>query len=253
MGKGVGSGVPETFLFRNVRTSPFTEFEIVTAGFGGAWIGKLGLADLDEDGDLDLMQIGVERSGQPITRLYQNMLGGSFSNPATPGQLSEMVTASSATLNWQGPGGATTFNVRIGTTPGGVDIVTPMADVGTGRRRLAALGNAGSRQSFSVQKLRPGRYYWSVQSIDAAFNVSAFALERDFTVGGTPERPRLSARISQSSLMLKVTGTTGQVMIQTSRDLQSWQDAVSSVSPNQEITLDLSSEPRVFFRARVLP
>ena len=257
MGKAIWSGAPDTILFRNARSLPVTEFEAVDAGFVGAWIGSVAFADVDGDGDLDLVQMGLDRSGQAVTSLYLNTPGGSFTKPAIPGQLSYLVTGSSVTLNWQGPGGADTFNVRIGTTPGGLDIVTPMADGSSGRRRLASLGNAGQRRNFRIGRLKLGRYFWSVQSIDAAFNASAFAPEGEFTIGDTPQPLRLSARINhsgQSSLVLDLSGTAGrQVIIQRSTDLQNWEDTGPSVSSDQEMAFDFAIEPKVFYRARVLP
>ena len=48
--------------------------------------------------------------------------------------------------------------VLIGTTPGGVDILSPEADPATGWRRVATLGNLGENLSATFH-LPPGHYY----------------------------------------------------------------------------------------------
>ena len=257
MGRSIGLSAPATILARNVGIRvDGIDLSSAAVGLAGAWLGTVAFADVDGDADLDIAQIGVDSSGQRITKIYRNNLAGSFPLPAVPDQLSHVVAGSSATLSWQGPGAATTFNVRIGTTPGGVNIVTPMANITTGRRRLAALGNAAQARSFRIQGLSPGRYYWSVQSIDAAFNGSAFAPEREFTIGDNPQDLRLSIRldVTQNLLFLTLTGTAGRrVVPQRSIDLQDWQDVGSSANTDQELSFPRPAEARVFFRARVVP
>jgi hypothetical protein len=77
------------------------------------------------------------------------------------------------------PAAALSYSVRVGTTPGGSDIVSPPA-LGTGRRQIPAPG-------FSVTTtarlaLKPGTYYWSVQAVDSGLTGSAFASEATFVV-----------------------------------------------------------------------
>jgi hypothetical protein len=223
-------------------------------GLTGLWLGDVAFADLSGDGNLDILQTGVDADGKHTTKLYRNG-AGSFAGPTMPDQLSEVVTASNATLSWQGAAGATTFNVRIGTTPGGGNIVTPLADAATGRRRVVALGNASQARSFLIQNLAPGTYYWSVQSIDPAFNGSAFAPERQFTIGGTLEL-RLSVRLDAASnkLILSLTGIAGRnVVTERSDDFSNWQTFGSTLAADQEVSVDRPAESVVYFRARVIP
>jgi hypothetical protein len=46
-------------------------------------------------------------------------------------------------------------------------------------------GNAGQTGSMRIDNLAPGTYYWSVQSIDQAFEGSAFSTEQSFTITAT--------------------------------------------------------------------
>lgn len=257
MGRSVAFGSPATVLARNLGVRIiYTDWENPEAGLAGAWLGDVAFADVDGDSTLDIVQIGANRFGERLTKVYHNNLAGSFQLPAIPNQLSHAVAGSSATLRWQGPGGASTFNVRIGTTPGGANIVAPMSDSVTGRRRLAALGNAAQARTFRIQGLSPGRYYWSVQSIDPAYNGSAFAPEREFIIGNSPQTPRLSMRVDirQNTVVLNLSGAMGRaVAIQRSFDLQNWHDEGAPMNADQEFSFPRFAESKVFFRARVVP
>ena len=61
------------------------------------------------------------------------------------------------------------YNLRVGSTPGGVDILSPLSDPATGRRRAAQSGNA-QRPLFTVLNLPTGTVgYWSAQTVDASY------------------------------------------------------------------------------------
>ena len=98
------------------------------------------------------------------------------------------MAGSSVILSWnpasdaETPAAGLSYNLRVGTTPGGSDIVSPQASA-AGGRRLPALGNAQQRLSFPLAFSGTGPFYWSVQAVDTAFAGSPFAPERSFTVG----------------------------------------------------------------------
>jgi hypothetical protein len=72
------------------------------------------------------------------------------------------------------------YNIRVGSTPGGQDIVSPLS-LTNGFRLVPRLGNAQMRTN-TVLNLPPGTYYWSVQAIDTAFAGGPFAMEASFVV-----------------------------------------------------------------------
>ena len=82
------------------------------------------------------------------------------------------------------PSVALTYNVRIGTTPGGCDIVSPAA-LPDGRLTLPQIGTFQNGSS-AFYLLPPGIYYWSVQAVDGGLAGSPFAAEQQFIV--TPPR-----------------------------------------------------------------
>lgn len=165
---------------------------------GGAVIpdvrfGDMVWGDYDKDGDLDLALSGtleIAPDGD-ILRILRNDDGSANTQPTAPTGLQSEVDGNTAVLSWsaasdsQTPAAALSYNVRVGTSPGGTNIVSPLADPATGYRYVVANGNAGHRSSFTLNNLKPGvTYYWSVQAVDTAFAGSPFAAEASFTVEG---------------------------------------------------------------------
>lgn len=152
--------------------------------------GAVALADFNRDGSLDVFQTGEKASGLSAG-LYASDMHLSITNhpPAAPGDLSAVVQDGAVTLGWAAATDdlthalSLTYNVYISASPGGADLVlSPLADVATGYRRMARAGNAGYATALTVRALPEGRYYWGVQAIDNAFQGSAFAGEATFVV-----------------------------------------------------------------------
>jgi hypothetical protein len=179
------------------------KFVDIAAPLTGVYYGSAAWGDYDNDGDLDILLTGnMNASGEAagrITKIYKNLtnvtnkcIDGDC--PSVPTLSSNPVTYSAAdntyTLNWnkstdnQTPQPALTYNVMIGTTSGGFDIVSPISNKYTGKRWIPAPGNAGTRNSyiFSANGLANGTYYWKVQAIDNVFGASVFSTEATFTV-----------------------------------------------------------------------
>jgi hypothetical protein len=80
----------------------------------------------------------------------------------------------------QTPAEGLTYSVRIGTTPGGEEILASGADL-EGVKVAADKGNAENNLSWKLN-VPQGDYYVSVQSIDASFIGSTFSPEQKYTV-----------------------------------------------------------------------
>jgi hypothetical protein len=148
------------------------------------------VGDYDNDGDLDLLITGCRdaTSGpEDITVVYRNDGAPANTVPSAPSNLAPRIVAGGVTLSWsaaadgQTPTGGLSYNLRMGATPGGDELVAGMANPVTGYRRVVRPGNAQQRTSWTV-KLSPGIYYWSVQAIDGAYAGSPFAAEQTLTV-----------------------------------------------------------------------
>jgi len=145
--------------------------------------------DYDGDGDLDLLVAGNPAAGGAECRLYRNLCPHPDAAPAAPANLAATVDGPFATFGWDGatdpetPAGGLSYNLRIGSAPGGGDILAAMSDPATGLRRVARAGNCGHRLEWTVA-LPEGDYYWSVQAVDGGFAGSPFAPEA--VVSGSP-------------------------------------------------------------------
>lgn len=141
--------------------------------------------DYDHDGDLDLLLSGMQDNNAIITKVFRNNLNVSNTAPSVPTSLQASIGNASATFNWNAAtdaqGGPITYNLRVGTTPGGSEILSPMADVNTGMLLTPGMGNVQLNRSWKLN-LPQGTYYWSVQAIDGSYASSAFASEQQLAV-----------------------------------------------------------------------
>ncbi|HKX63658.1 MAG TPA: FG-GAP-like repeat-containing protein, partial [Verrucomicrobiae bacterium] len=110
------------------------------------------------------------------------------------------------TLTWQRPPGTDelSYEVRVGNFPNASHVLRPPADISTGVRRVPQVGQAGWSTGWLLRNLKPGNYYWSVQSVDAAFRGSSFAAEQSFSV--TNALPTIGAISNQTFAMNSVAG-----------------------------------------------
>ncbi len=189
---GFGAWENRFRLFRNQGAFAFTE---VNPGIEGTQFPVMAWGDYDRDGDLDLLLSGIPNgaSGTNFIRLYRNNAAVSNAPPSTPAGLMAAVEGSGVQLAWlpaldPNQDGGLSYNVRVGRTNGGVDIVAPMANLASGRLFLPQRGNAGLITAMPLTNLLAGAYYWSVQTVDNGFASSPFAAEQTFEIPPGPPR-----------------------------------------------------------------
>jgi len=186
-----------TTVYRNENG----RFVDIAAGLRGVTNSAVAWGDYDNDGDLDILLSGrewlrdsfngISFLGGFIATVYRSNLGAKNTAPAAPANLIATFAGNSAALSWSqsndnqtAPNGLT-YNLRLGTTPRGVDKASPMANVNTGYRRVAQLGNTNHNTRWTIKNLPKGKYYWSAQAIDNVFAGSEFAPEQTFVLGDT--------------------------------------------------------------------
>jgi hypothetical protein len=187
----------------------------------------LSAGDFDNDGDPDVIVAGTTTAGAPSIRVYQNPR---ISPPLpAPAGLTATVEGDSVLLSWPeatNPGGhPLSYNLRVGSRPGAADVLSPMADTLTGVPLLPQAGNAGAVNFHRLRGLRPGTYYWSVQTLDAAWNGFPFASETNFVITTPPLPPRFTgvSVLGGSQLRVTISARPGStVLIERSEDLVSW-------------------------------
>lgn len=193
---GVSSALGNVFrLFHNDGSFAFSQ---VNPGITGIQFAVMAWGDSDQDGDLDLLLSGIPNPptpGNPFIRLYRNDTPNPNPPPGPPPNLSTLVTGSGVLLSWgaavdSNQTGGLTYNLRVGRSPGAGDVVTPMAEPGTGRLLLPQPGNAGLRRFSLLTNLLAGQYYWSVQAVDCVYASSPFVEPGSFII--PPGLPRVS-------------------------------------------------------------
>jgi predicted nucleotidyltransferase len=170
-------------------------FSDIDAGLPGVSEGSVAWGDYDSDGDLDILLTGFGTDGR-ISCVYDSYGLEANTPPSAPSDLSTQLTDTEVTFSWdasldtQTPSAGLSYNLRIGTTPGGSEICSAMADAGIGHRYVPQLGNAQMRTSWTLELPTRAVYYWSVQAVDGAFAGSPFAPEEVLGTGaGVDELP----------------------------------------------------------------
>lgn len=170
-----------TKLYKNNK-GKFTDAK---ANLMGLCAGSVAWGDYDNDGDLDILISGEDNNFNQHTKIYQNTLNkgqGVTVNP--PANLKAEVKGKNVLLKWDKIKDlkGITYNIRIGTAPGKNDRLSPMANAQSGRRLVVDEGNAHHHDNWLIKNLPPGKYYWSVQTINGAYQSSKFSEEQSFTV-----------------------------------------------------------------------
>jgi len=184
-------------LFRNNHgtiTNQPESLPTIFPDYAGHSKTTIAFADLNGDGRLDFANtpnfLYDDIPSQMATVLYitLNMSGTSNSPPGALAGLNSSTSPGSVNLNWGSatdettPSSGLTYNLRVGTTSGGCDIVAPLA-LTNGLRLVSRPGNHWEAHTTTL-RLPPGTYYWSVQAIDGGFLGGPFAPEQTFTATG---------------------------------------------------------------------
>lgn len=148
----------------------------------GVMNGTISWADVNGDRKLDLFVTGEKADGSLLSELYTNG-GAANTAPTAPTLSTPLVTSTGITFRWSEGGDAEssasrlTYNLRLGTSSGGNELISAAVNGGDANKG-AGPGNVGQTllKQFSVP-VGVDSLFWSVQTVDAGFERSAFAAE----------------------------------------------------------------------------
>ena len=147
--------------------------------------------DYDKDGDLDLFLTGLDTDGNPKSLLYK---AENVNNLNTPPSKVENVNVQgyggngTLAISWDKPvddySNSFRYSVRVGTTPGGSDILYSNSITDEGVKNGSTLLDISSltTRTNTFLTVLPGTYYVSVQAIDGGNMGGPFSDEVSATV-----------------------------------------------------------------------
>ena len=103
-----------------------------------------------------------------------------------------------------------TYAVRVGTTPGGDDIMSPNANA-DGTRKTGDKGNAEHNLKWRLS-LPDGTYYWSVQAVDASYAGSPFSEEKNFVLKASGIKTNNTPVVSSKEFSIREGAPKGTVV-----------------------------------------
>lgn len=195
-GRALAGGSATSQLWRNTGGS-FVNMPI--PGLQGVYGSSVAWGDFNNDQRLDFLLTGGTWIESVLTvsirtELWRNNQPASNSPPTTPTGLSIAPAGALASLTWtassdaQTPVAVLSYNLRVGTSPGAGDVVSPQS-LANGYRLGPGLGNVGSGTNRLVPVQFGVTHYWSVQTVDNGFAASAFAPEQSFTMNSVLTPP----------------------------------------------------------------
>jgi hypothetical protein len=239
---------PNSFTGSNSFIDSGVEIGSVVSPPGGQAYSNPAWGDYDKDGKLDILvasksikdysNLATEVSS---TKVFRNNIPKANTPPTAPTDLTAVASGPEVTFNWnkatdaQTPADGLSYNLRVGTTPGGQDILSPMS-LADGTRQLVGLGNVNENTRWQLKDLPPKKYYWSVQAIDTAWAGSPFATEGEFTISN-----------SSTGLNLSVPQTLSGTLSNTDPDnparTGSYRDDYSlvGVTPGEKVKINLDA------------
>ncbi|NOU16482.1 MAG: PKD domain-containing protein [Bacteroidales bacterium] len=197
-GYSSGYGSVSVKLYRNTDGNTFSE---VTPQSWPTLIGQTFWADFDNDNRIDFLLGGY---GNSFTGLYHNNIKTFNTAPPTPSNLSVSKQVRTGTFKWEYPKLAESakFNLRVGTSSGSSNIVTAQS-LANGTRLLYNNSTLIRDTSFTLNPLKVGNYFWSVQAVDANGKASSFAPEQTFSVDTIQSSNLVASNVNSTTIKLK--------------------------------------------------
>lgn len=155
------------------------------------------IGDFNNDSKIDLAINGYAGYQTYISEIYSNNTAAANTPPTAPPIITEVAAGDSVIFSWtpstdaQTASAGLTYNIRVGVTPNGQEIMNCNANLSNGFLKVPQMGNAGTNTSWKLKNLPEAIYFWSVQAIDNSFAGSEFSESSMFTIG-SPQAPSVN-------------------------------------------------------------
>jgi hypothetical protein len=217
---------PASTLYRQAPIGTFTAVTDFT--LPGVRLGNVIWGDFNGDNKVDILIVGCTNTTDTYTgvsKVFLNTatLTNAQNKAVAPSGILVTPADISATLTWNkttdNAGGATetpnlglTYNLRVGTTPGGSEIINPQIS-SNGNLKIPALGNiraplSGTTVSYILKNLNLGTYYWSVQAVDYGLLGGDWSTEATFIIADITDLPATQAVMTATPATLSTANPT---------------------------------------------
>jgi hypothetical protein len=150
----------------------------------------LEVGDFNDDHKIDIVLSGFSGLfGRRVAGVIFNDMATANTLPGVPSTLQEgNIEGGGFLFSWDAgtdgetPAAALTYSLYLKDVTNGKWLFNPEADLATGKRKVTGLGNVDNSLSWPLYDLPDGDYEWSVQSVDGAYEGSAFPTPRAFTI-----------------------------------------------------------------------
>ncbi|MFC2138817.1 FG-GAP-like repeat-containing protein [Bacteroidota bacterium] len=190
-----------TKIYKNMLDVSPGFVELTDENLTGLKNSYLSWIDLDNDEDLDISVLGSIDNDYYLN-FYRNKSTIANTAPTAPTNLSSNIANNEIELSWNAatdgetPQDGLTYNIKVGSASGEINVVTPLSDE-AGNRLIVGLGNSQSNTFALIRNIPYSTYYWSVQAIDNAFKGGAFSSEATFSV-----EPNANFELEDNSICL---------------------------------------------------
>lgn len=184
---GYHLGTYEGYYYLNQGGGSFS----LSQSLPGITEGDIALHDFNNDKAAEIFMCGYGLPG-PVSHFFVNTNVTPNTLPTAPDGLMTISKGDSVLLYWNAgsdtetAAGGLSYDLYIGSAPGKQDILSPLASLATGWRKVSRRGQFNTSAAL-VKNLPEGLYYWGVQTVDASAQGSAFSAEGSFSICYKPD------------------------------------------------------------------
>jgi len=187
---GVAGGERVIQIWQNIGGTRFSKWQN-SDNIPGINNGSIEVADIDGDHDLDIVASGFNQIEYTDNVTFTVMNPATTANtvPEAPVDLTSSVNESGdVAFNWEAGSDtesnieSLSYNLYLKDVTNTRWLIHPKSDLTNGKRLVVEQGNVFLNREWIIKDLPDGDYEWSVQTIDASYAGSAFAITETFTL-----------------------------------------------------------------------